>query len=478
MGIRLAPHTFFEMLSGQEFNGWKGTSDSQKIDSKSAFQQEIRRRFSLIAVVLHDPQGHPYVEDELQQNFDYLDEITGEDFLFITFSQIEQSVGYSNRRRLNRWQQIASDFVKYGSPKPTTTSMNSHTCLTLSVLLGIPIDYFPCVVLISVEGLFQLGNQNRPSSGAWISARNHSVGQLLSRFSRFAQSAQASFDLWDFQRLVDLVLREEGQFTWGLLDDQARAVRSIGRVFSLNRKNQINGHTNMAIQDQISQMFDDVELDSEDPYFSTYMQGLLSLESRRQYFDERLIDVFGDVVEYLEYGVKVNLECGIRFIKMGRMHDFSAVIVALAKGLEIFFNGSFVQDMRLKQGIPMPENFRRLYPFGEETEYSIQVGNRVVDLNRAHPNSGAWMPLSLGNLCALQGKYWKRYHEVSWAYSKQLDGLRLMRNPAVHDGLVTSKMAHECLTVVKEIMNEPQFKQLVDIANRLRFSGVTGADRG
>lgn len=123
------------------------------------FQEEIRNRFSLIAVVLHDPEEHQDLEATLRHDFHRLDEETGHNFLFITFADIKYDA-----QHLSACQRVMQKYVNstvYRSSK----NMTQTTCLLFSTLLGIPIEYFPCVVLLPVSGLFQIGQSQTPKRG-------------------------------------------------------------------------------------------------------------------------------------------------------------------------------------------------------------------------------------------------------------------------------------------------------------------------
>ena len=478
MGLKITPDMFFKLL----MNPTSHSKGVQTYQHWAQFQFEIQSRFSLIAVVLHDPTEHHAIEYEMQERFYELDRDTGDKFLFVTFSDIPTSGKRSKPK--SSWQNIVAEAKgNHSYTYCEGTELTSNTCLVLSEVLGIPIEYFPCLILLSVNGLIEVGNLRRPSSGAWVSLQQCPVSSVLTAFAEFAPSANANFELWDFQRLMGAVEKKMRlKLTWALIDEQERVANALGRLGDIFRI----GERDQLMIEYAKQNYADIQrIDFLNKLILLGRQQEQMRKRGRFYqevldADHELIYEGWEQVEHCEYAVKVHLQSARNLFLMIRnssklfreeIFDFSSVVVSLAKSLEIFLNSSVVQAYRSIHGIPMPAFFRRVYePTNCDEEFIVSFGNRKINLNASHHDSKLWKPLSLGTLEMLQGKYWKHVRKEASTLSQSLEKLRILRNPAAHSEIISLEEALSCLQLVKDLLANPQFKEMIELANALQFS--------
>ena len=70
----------------------------------------------------------------------------------------------------------------------------------------------------------------------------------------------------------------------------------------------------------------------------------------------------------------------------------------------------------------------------------------------------------------VQGRYWKHERKEKSTLSESLEKLRILRNPAAHSEIISLEEALSCLQLVKDLLANPQFKEMIELANTLQFS--------
>ena len=77
----------------------------------------------------------------------------------------------------------------------------------------------------------------------------------------------------------------------------------------------------------------------------------------------------------------------------------------------------------------------------------------------------------------VQGKYWKNVRKETSTLSESLEKLRSLRNPAAHSDVISLEDALICLQLVKDLFTNPQFREMIDLANTLQSSEDARGDR-
>lgn len=104
-------------------------------------EQDVFRKFKLVAFIVHDPVEHHDLDAKIKQCFDSFDYITGQHLLCFALTEPPE-MWLANARERDYFRFIESqnnDAKKYDD--------DQLTVLSISALLNIPMDEFPCIIV-------------------------------------------------------------------------------------------------------------------------------------------------------------------------------------------------------------------------------------------------------------------------------------------------------------------------------------------
>ncbi len=424
--------------------------------------REALEQFSLFAFVLHDPRHHPELDQTLAHELAHLDQVTGKKFLF--FSLVEASgelrQRISDRHYFSALVEAMAKPNTRAQARPSRTS--SLTAYCASRLLGLPAAHLPCIVVflpdVADEFLYL------PTSAA-------TVVDHLSRLGRAAESLSSIRDIAGTRDVAILRQVCDGEGLPALPSHvpgryrrrRRSGVTAVGQVLRPSELQSLIRDLARAASgcdgDDLSKERDELLLE-----WSTLV-GLYQEKPVPWAWEaapRKLWELESDAV----------LASAASLLRLPELLEFSPLVICYGKALEVELNASFVQELRERNGIEMPEFFRKHQP-GKTVRLEVSGLPKPVNINKkAKSEYGNLAPPSgLGTIQQTAAAYGPSVGFSDEEWTEMLGAVQIVksaRNDAAHSRIVSYDKANACSRAFTRLVKDGYMHRLFETKLRLR----------
>lgn len=372
--------------------------------------RKVLDQFKLTAVVLNEPDDWGFAR-VLESNFNFLDRTTGNQLLFITFTN--KNFGRLRRKRdvYCHSEQNDKDLLW------NDTDIDEANFLDMLRFFDVRSDQLPLVILT---------NDLSKGDCFVINTSCRDISDQLFELTKFCEEQEGRVDLSDpkFLSLIESLDRNARRSKLRSNFSIAKMLADVFARVKIQRKSFIpdfqaekwitdNMEKSEAILNAMEQGVDYSDNDREEELHNYYINLLARrLKGLETGFQDNNGEFCIDIaqMEGSEYDSLVAVKEYNRFVSsmeslMGLDEEdhqwvLNAIMLQIGKVFELELNASLVQLMRKCVGIPMPDCYCK--PFFSRDGYKVETGvdgsgvQRYVDLN-AVTNDGKWMSLYIGS---------------------------------------------------------------------------------
>ena len=455
------------------------------------------RPFKLFAFIVHDPQLHADFDEFLQEHFDRLDYVTGSRLLFFALvrprlSWRERAINRGYYRNFLNWQPVESSI-----------SDLSSSAFSLAASLGIPVESLPCLILtdnLQSQRLIWFKTskeclEEQMTSLGYLADRSYnstlqenvqpeeldlcgssgreelaeSLAETLSDVLSVLAAKAEPYRDYSAQRQAHEAVEKSliAIRTWKLnnrpWDADKPGDSDDGGFVSLCMKSlgliSVGGSSD-ASRDFV--VFDDIrarELRVDILPSSSYPSS--TGESEFPLIDSSLLE--SESKQILETAKRVH---NLFFEDPALLHDFTPLVICLAKLFEREINLSVVHWIRKELGIELPRFFDKPQPQVLAKLLPDVPNPRDIDFNRAGAAGTRWIAPSLGE---------SEIGARTIGRNKLPDGLTInawktlmfewrniarRRNEAAHEVQVNLNAAHDLYRSLKTVSRSKLFNEM------------------
>lgn len=372
--------------------------------------RKVLDQFKLTAVVLNEPDDRDFAY-ALERNFNFLDRTTGDQLLFITFTN--KNFGRPRHRKdvYCHSEQNDKDLLW------NDTDIDEANFVDMLRFFNVRSNQLPLVILT-----------NDLSKGDYfvINTSHFDISNQLVELTKFCEAQDGRVDLSD-PKLMSLIESLDRNARRSKLRSDFSIAKMLADVFArvkIQRKSFIpdfkaeewitnNLEKNKTVLNAMEQGGDyndrDWEEELQDYYINQLARRLKGLNTGFQDDNgEFCIDIskmegseYDSLVIVKKYNRFVSsMESSIRIDDEDDQWVLNAIMLQIGKLFELELNASLVQLMRKCVGIPMPKCYCK--PCFTPGDYKVETGvdssgaQRYVDLNAINKD-GEWMSLFIGN---------------------------------------------------------------------------------
>lgn len=474
MGMPISSYSIFKALS----------SGSEVLKTQDAIK--AIKPFNLYGFILHDPEEHLEFHNYLNSEFDRLDYITGEKFLFFSLTDppedwLMHASGRDYFRTIRNFE--AREMV---SPWNSIRSKNpSSTVLSIINDLKIPYESLPCIVIMSNLNIKKF---------VWYKTSSHAITEQFTRLGYIAQRSQQFPYRERINIIYDLISKEnlnlcqefgEVELIDKLCTTLANTLSAVTANSDINPeiKKEAHIHAKSNLRDlynKISEFKKNKNDFLEYKYYEsieklslaivTYESNFIKMENNIEYCPLKL--------EYLEPDCKVILKTAnivynaLKNNTTKQNYDFTPITICFAKIFEKEINLSQVHWIRRQLEITLPEYYNLYQP---NMNAIITIGEKSTDFNMAcKDNKNKWFPPPMGNSRVVWNKMIKKELPKGWSESdiknlyQKWNDICSIRNSAAHTELVDFKMNESLYKDLIFLEENGVFKLLNDMKQELR----------
>jgi len=389
-----------------------------KLTNKDLIKDEGLPNFSLYGFVIYDHVEHAEFKKNLEDNYKYLDQKSGENFLFFSVIELdeEKEKYFKGKSYYEAYKKLEHD--NSGITNPVTVKNSNTLAYTLATHLEIDLKYLP-VLVVSKDLAF--GHKEV------IPVTAENFWDKLSKLDYIA-----TFKLKDIHddKFKDLLIKH------GVIAEDDFNISSP------------NVKLNKALYDATGCF----EIANNNFTAQTHIDYLVDCLNK-------------EILNYKNTDERENLE------KSLEIEDFSPVAINLAKSFENEIILSYYNWLRKVKGVPMPEYYGRLLK-GKEVKYDRYDLNRNI--------KGELIPLELGSSVLCLKKYFEEnnilpeYHNIedfngSGEYMLKIYfEINNIRNSICHPkNIFTKTDLIELENKISSIYNGPLGLKIRDLKNSL-----------
>ena len=414
------------------------------------FEKCKLRRFNAYALILHDPHIHNNFHEFLENQFEMLDQITGEELLFFAMTTPPK-----------KWFEKATsrDYMNLDWSMQHIADKKTEAVLGgVLTSLGLSMQYLPCAIVTT---------DMRAKNWHVIRLNEKTINPILFELGTWANLNGDTKALPNFINNIPLVSVNSPNRLSELLSPSVSAKYS--NVNSVAKK--LNNQNLKSIEDTIQKCRNFLcEDDSQNldhlENLDKVMLGLFYLQACG--FDSNIDDNgLPEIQEHLDPDSQLiykSLRSWINYANQFRSGDFdySPGIVSAAKIFEIEQSKSIVHWARSVMGVDLPLYYCKYDPKAGP----CTVGNDfVIDYN--FQKKGIWIPPSLGQ--GLDGirNLIKNSNSIPGGYEKNIfrelfecvDSIVPLRNPAAHSRAMTITEWRLALSSLLSFINKGGFEK-------------------
>ena len=429
--------------------------------------EDALKPFNLFAFIIHDPETHSALHEEISQNFTDLDEITGCKLLF--FALVDPPKEWSERSRQREYYKSIRGAQELSNPENALTSIDKDiTAFILAENLKIPRGALPCLVITS--------DFRSTDSHLWVRTCAEHVFTQLTSLGAMAKNK------YPMHKICDRIDLCEGSGFTVLENSLAKALNDaldfIIAINSpdLNLREQVIRRCEKDLTNTLSNLENKLDMykkkgpDDEEKFeglcerIASFLADFNTDNLSRDDFinidpqfleddSNRLLEVAHKAMHLLE-----------KYITNEEEIDYTPGVICLGKAFEREINLSVVNWMRKLYGVELPKYFNQYQPnlvlkdfpdLNREPWRSPDFSKseriyRSVALNRG-PDS----EMSLNEEDRkLLGRCWKQ--------------IRTQRNKAAHYSTTSPIIERQNFDVVKDAFVELANKKVFDVFSDMK----------
>lgn len=494
MGLPITKYTLLKAVA-EDMDIFHGSSSSKKLHKF--------RSFKLYGIILHDPVNHHKFHSKLGKEFELMDRLTGQDFLFMGLTDLPHE-WVEDRQYYSEYKEIFAP--NYRGIQEFKSEDPAITAFALAKALNIDYDDMPCILL--TDDLRKNRFHVIRTSGNSLVEQLVKIGDYCSRTERPALMNSLRLyhsndypphlqqKLWDrhghdkdpafFKLLKDIDLCN-GSSLSRIESGLAEILSGILSTLAIHRN--ALGESIMA-EDHLKSFLKEYTAkkpsDSEQPDIEILENRLLALAGLLANLGEN---------QNNDFGLTLHAQCEneshiiIRtFNKVAPAYstlsgtllnnlDYSPLLICLGKVFEKELNLSVVHWVRNLLGLEMPDFFNKrkitdqLYLFSPSTE--IVKNPEPVDFNGGFEEK--WRPPFIGaseyifKTLLLENKVPEEISEPA-EFLKYWRKLRLFRNQAAHPEIISQEEFNEALQTFQLLNNSGKFAEMNSIKAKLKGS--------
>jgi hypothetical protein len=435
-----------------------------KLTNKDLIKDEGLPNFSLYGFVIYDHVEHAEFKKNLEDNYKYLDQKSGENFLFFSVIELdeEKEKYFKGKSYYEAYKKLEHD--NSGITNPVTVKNSNTLAYTLATHLEIDLKYLP-VLVVSKDLAF--GHKEV------IPVTAENFWDKLSKLDYIA-----TFKLKDIHddKFKDLLIKH-GVIAEDDFNISSPNVKLNKALYDATGCFEI-ANNNFTAQTHIDYLVDCLNKEILN-YKNTderenLEKSLLKLSSVLAAVSQKNNDqssVLNFIKDWQNSVTKMYLKSYGAFPKTLEIEDFSPVAINLAKSFENEIILSYYNWLRKVKGVPMPEYYGRLLK-GKEVKYDRYDLNRNI--------KGELIPLELGSSVLCLKKYFEEnnilpeYHNIedfngSGEYMLKIYfEINNIRNSICHPkNIFTKTDLIELENKISSIYNGPLGLKIRDLKNSL-----------
>jgi hypothetical protein len=363
-----------------------------KLTNIDRYKHEPLPQFSLYGFVIYDPIEHVDFKKNLEENYKFLDQISGENFLF--FSVIEwdeeKEVYFKGRPYLEAYQKLDQDYS--GIKNPVIVKNQDTLAYTLAAHLEIDLQKLP-VLVVSKDLAF--GHKEV------IPVTAENFWDKLSKLNYIATIGLKGKHDDDFRDLLikhGVANQEDFNISSPSVKLNHALYNAMGCFEFANNHYAAQTHINYLITDLRTEITHFKNKDDRESLEKSLIKlaSVLGTFSRKD--DTTLAKPYDFVKEWQNSVTKMYLKSYGAIPKTIEFEDYSPLAINLAKSFEHEIVLSYYNWLRKENGIPMPEYYAKLLK-GKEVKFDRYDLNRNV--------KGELVPLELGSAVLCLKKYFE-----------------------------------------------------------------------
>lgn len=372
--MNVTTYDFFYQLSNNDFGN-----------------NENLPKFPLYGFVIFDPIEHMEFKKNLEDNYKYFDQISGENFLFFSVIELdeEKEKYFKNKSYYEAYKNLEQDFS--GITNPVTVKNKDTLAYTLAAHLEIDLKYLP-VLVISKDLAF--GHKEV------IPVTAENFWDKLSKLNHIA-----TFKLKDThdEEFKDLLIKHgvAAEENFNISSSHVKLNKALYNAtgcFELaNNHYSAQSHIDYLIDCLYKEITHYKNTNESDNIEKSLLKLSSVLAAVAQKENNQLPEVIF-TKDWQNSVTKMYLRSYGAIPKTLELEDYSPLAINLAKSFENEIVLSYYNWLRKVKGVPMPEYYGKLLK-GKEVKYDRYDLNRNI--------KGELMPLELGSAVLCLKKYFE-----------------------------------------------------------------------
>lgn len=432
----------------------------------------LANEFSIVAVILHDPDRHRDLDRALARDFALMDRLTGDRLLFFALVEATEEWRVAARQRHYFTAVERALGIGYARASPLPTMTTEIAALAAATNLGIGLDELPCVVV------FRPGDIDC----VWFPTNQATIEQQLMRLAHAASTCTPMRHPFGSgrrppDRALAHLLADSGLSPERLdvLDDLSAAQALLEVVASSARgpdSKRILERAVSRVQRRVgSPPVEGEVVPTPDPENALTNQLRIALATALLRAPQARLEWPWPSIakEQMEHEAWAAMSTALRLHALDDLEDWSPVSVCYGKALEAEINASVVQDIRRRLGIRLPEFFKRYQPNCHASVF-VNTFNSDIDFNVQR--RGQWLPPGLGQSEEVARQLGSGDFAVDEQWSELLlrwSEIRRLRNAAAHASRVVARGdADRCRREFSILVERSIVKALLDKKHELR----------
>jgi hypothetical protein len=467
-------------LSINNYSFLKAVNEKDEGTLKNIFHAD----FSLYGFIIHDPVKHDLFAPLLNSEFQQLNMMSGEKFLFTAIVDPPASWVKWARKNSRFRDMYFYDPQKLHDPELIIRSIDpSYTASYMADILGINHHYLPVIVItpnLNNDTYYFLNTSAQQIQQQLIDL--NSISQELSYGNKFEEL---------IDRLSEYkpkkIISENGSLVDKLLALSARLMETAANRGALVQERVLTMDLTVLAYTDKSGLKDDKEIEQEllapgivkkdpDNYINVVLhnkvfeENVIYKNDKDQIFNE-IESLYYENIQHLENQTRIYFEGGLHLLEAyDKAEETSPYIIRFAKALEWEMSYSMVHWVRDRYDILLPEYFYEWQPYEEAV---VQMRNLKIDFN-AEKNQQWLVPMIGEQITGFQWasdiKHDSPFEQI-FKHKRFLEILRTMkniRNRACHMMPTDSTHLQKILNGWQELFEEGYLETLAELKDKYR----------
>lgn len=448
------------------------TDGTRERDDYGRLAEVLATEFSIIAVIVHDPNRHRDLDRALARDFALLDTLTGNGLLF--FAVVEATDAWRAGARQRHYFTSVERVLRIGyaraSPLPTTAT--EIAALAAATSLGIGLDDLPCVVV------FRPGD----NECVWFPTSHATIEQQLMRLAHAAgRCAPMRHPVGRARPPSDSSLEELVAHS-GLSPERLDVLHELSAAQALlevvaasagtsDARNFLDGAISRARHRLAPSSGSSEIVSCRDPEDALISQLQIALATALKRASQAGTEWPWPSIakDQMEHEAWAALSTALRLHALDDLEDWSPVTVCYGKAFEAEINASVVQDIRRRLGIDLPQFFKQHQPHRSAAVF-VNAFKRDIDFNVKRLKQ--WLPPGLGESEEAARQLGSCGFAVDGLWSELLEHwreIRRLRNAAAHGSQVVAREgADTCRREFSTLVERRILTTLLDKKHELR----------